>query len=310
VADRGQLQAAVEETIGHFGALHGVVFCVGTTNAFLSRSLAELTPEDVGVIFQSRIRGLYALEAVLGDRPLDFCVLASSLAGTHGRGVSAAHAAAMNFMDAFALRRAQRSPVPWMSVAWDGWVRSADEGPSVPFLGARPITPAEGAELFTELLALRGVAQVTASPRGPAVLPPPPPPPRPPERDAPPAEPPPPAPSTGKEPARPPLETTYAAPRDAVEESIVKLWESMLGITGVGIYDNFFELGGDWRTGVKVMTQVREQMGVPLPPVSLQEGPTVEMLARRLRAASEGLPDPSFDDPKDPAAKKPSGEED
>lgn len=310
VADREQLQAAVEETLGHFGALHGVVFCVGTMNAFLSRSLAELTPEDVEVIFQSRIKGLYALEAVLGERPLDFCVLGSSLAAVHGQGMSAAHAAAMSFMDAFALRRAQRAPTPWMSVDWDGWVQSTDEAPSVPALGARPITPAEGAELFAELLSLKGVVQVTASPRGPVARPELPPPPRPPEQEAPPAELPPPAPDPEAEPSRPELETTYAAPRDAVEESIVKLWESMLGITGVGIYDNFFELGGDWRTGVKVMTQVREQTGVPLPPVSLQEGPTVEMLARRLRAASEGLPDTSFEDAQGPGAKKPPGEED
>jgi hypothetical protein len=59
------------------------------------------------------------------------------------------------------------------------------------------------------------------------------------------------------------------------------------------------------------MTQVREKTGVPLPPVSLQEGPTVELLAQRLRAASEGLPDKSFDRPLAPSsAEKPSGEED
>jgi phthiocerol/phenolphthiocerol synthesis type-I polyketide synthase E len=311
VADRDQLRAAVEETLAHFGALHGVVFCVGTVNASLSRSLADLTPEDVRVLFQGRVRGLYALEEVLRGRPLDFCLLASSLAAVHGRGASAAYAAAMNFMDAFALRQTQRSPVPWVSVDWEGWARETDANRStVAPLGPRPITATEGAELFTDVLSLGAVAQVIVSPRSPSAPAAPPPPPRPPEGGSPPAEPIAPGPSTGPMSSRPALDTTYVAPRDAVEESIAKLWESMLGITGVGIYDNFFDLGGDWRTGVTVMSQVNERMGVSIPPVSLQEGPTVELLARRLRAASEGLPDTSFDRrPKAPAPAKRSDEE-
>ncbi|WP_198316149.1 SDR family NAD(P)-dependent oxidoreductase [Cystobacter fuscus] len=311
VGDRDQLRTAIEETLAHFGALHGVVFCVGSMNPSLSRPLADLTPDDVRVLFQSRVRGLYALEEVLRGRPLDFCLLASSLAAVHGRGASAAYAAAMNFMDAFALRQAQRSPVPWVSVDWDGWAHDADALPStVPPLGSRPITAAEGAELFTGVLSLDGVARVAVTPRGPSAPAMPQPPPRPPEHGTPRAEPAASDPSVARKASRPALETAYVAPRDAVEESIAKVWESMLGITGVGIYDNFFELGGDWRTGMTVMTQVREKTGIPLPPVCLQEGPTVELLAQRLRAASEGLPDTSFDRPVVPSsAVKPSGEE-
>ncbi|WNG18104.1 SDR family oxidoreductase [Cystobacter fuscus] len=312
VGDRDQLRTALDETLAHFGALHGVVFCVGAMNPSLSRSLADLTQEDVRVLFQSRVRGLYALEEVLRGRPLDFCLIASSLAAVYGRGASAAYAAAMNFVDAFALRQAQRSPVPWVSVDWDGWAGDADAFAStVGPLGSRPITAAEGAELFTGVLSLGGVARVAVTPRDPSASATPQPPPRPPEHGTPRAEPAASDPSTARKASRPALETAYVAPRDAVEESIAKVWESMLGITGVGIYDNFFELGGDWRTGMTVMTQVREKTGVPLPPVSLQEGPTVELLAQRLRAASEGLPDKSFDRPLVPSSTvKPSGEED
>ncbi|EPX57294.1 hypothetical protein D187_007048 [Cystobacter fuscus DSM 2262] len=313
VGDRDQLQSALEETLAHFGALHGVVFCVGSMNASLSRSLADLTPDDVRVLFQSRVRGLYALEEVLRGRPLDFCLLASSLAAVHGRGASAAYAAAMNFMDAFALRQAQRSPVPWVSVDWDGWASDDADAlhSTVAPLGSRPITAAEGAELFTGVLSLGDVARVAVTPRAPSAPATAQPPPSPPEQGTHRAEPAAFDPSAARKASRPDLDTAYVAPRDEVEESIAKVWESMLGITGVGIYDNFFELGGDWRTGMTVMTQVREKTGVPLPPVSLQEGPTVELLAQRLRAASEGLPDKSFDRPLVPSsAVKPSGEDD
>ncbi|HEX8539179.1 MAG TPA: phosphopantetheine-binding protein, partial [Cystobacter sp.] len=193
----------------------------------------------------------------------------------------------------------------------DGWASDADALPSaVAPLGSRPITASEGAELFADVLSLGGVARVVVTPRDPSTPATPQPPPHPPEDSAPRAESAASDPSAARRASRPDLETAYVAPRDAVEESIAKVWESMLGITGVGIYDNFFELGGDWRTGMTVMTQVREKTGVPLPPVSLQEGPTVELLAQRLRAASEGLPE-SFERPLLPSsAVKPSGEDD
>jgi aryl carrier-like protein len=85
---------------------------------------------------------------------------------------------------------------------------------------------------------------------------------------------------------RPALQNAYVAPRDELEESVAKLWESMLGITQVGVHDNFFELGGNSLVGIKLIARVREQFGVPVPAVTLYEGPTVEALAKLLKAAT------------------------
>ena len=295
VAHREQLQAVVEQTLAHFGALHGVVFCAGTVNTSLFRPLADVTPTDASVLFQSRVQGLYVLEEVLRERPLDFCMLASSLAASLGGTGRASYSAAMSFMDAFAVRQTQRSAVPWLSVGWDAWAfeegSPSTEKPHVNPFASLSITPAEGAEVFTHLLSLGAVAQVAisthdllarverlAEPR-PAKTE---------EVKAAPAEHVVPDAHSQQAAPRPALQTAFVAPRDELEESVAKLWQSMLGITEVGVHDNFFELGGNSLVGIKLIARVREQFGVPVPAVTLYEGPTVESLAKLLKASAGG----------------------
>ncbi|MCY1079353.1 type I polyketide synthase [Archangium lansingense] len=293
VADRAQLRAVVEQTLSRFGELHGVVFAAGTVDASLFRSVADATPADARFLFQSRALGLYALEEMLRGRTLDFCMLASSLAAVLGGVGRASYSAAMSFMDAFALRQTQESPVPWMSVGWDAW--AADSGPN-PF-GALSISASEGTEAFTHLLSMGAVAQVAVStsnllarfeqtarpePQKAAdahktqhVVP-----------DA----------QSQQAAPRPAMQNAYVAPRDDLEESVAKLWESMLGITQVGIHDNFFELGGNSLVGIKLIARVRDQFGIQIPAVTLYEGPTVEALAKLLKAASGGSEDGAEDE--------------
>ncbi|WP_415803480.1 phosphopantetheine-binding protein, partial [Bacillus albus] len=36
----------------------------------------------------------------------------------------------------------------------------------------------------------------------------------------------------------------YEAPRNAVEEKLVSIWQDILDIENIGIHHNFFEIGG------------------------------------------------------------------
>jgi NAD(P)-dependent dehydrogenase (short-subunit alcohol dehydrogenase family)/acyl carrier protein len=284
-SDPAQMRQLVATATSAFGDLHGVVVAAGAVDASLFRPIAEADPTAALAFLRQRTRGLYALEAALHDRPLDFVLIASSLASVLGGVGRAAYAAATSFMDAMAARCAHEG-APWLSVGWDAWSmdeQSALAGASASLFGELAIGADEGGRAVERALGLVGEGHVLVSTadlaaRAEAALR---------------AEP---ASAPGQHVAadaqaerapRPDLHNPYVAPRDEMESVLSGLWESMLGLDRVGVHDNFFELGGNSLIGVKLIALVREKFGTTLPAASLYEGPTVESLARLLRAESE-----------------------
>jgi thioesterase domain-containing protein len=64
-----------------------------------------------------------------------------------------------------------------------------------------------------------------------------------------------------------------------VETQLVKIWESVLGTSPIGIRQTFFELGGHSLLAVRLMHRIEREMGKRLPITALLAGPTVERLA-------------------------------
>jgi amino acid adenylation domain-containing protein len=83
--------------------------------------------------------------------------------------------------------------------------------------------------------------------------------------------------------ARPDVATAYAPPTDDIEGQVASIWERVLGIERVGIHDNFFELGGTSLTGIQLVAELKKQLGVDVPTVSIFQAPTVSALVRYLR---------------------------
>jgi amino acid adenylation domain-containing protein len=83
---------------------------------------------------------------------------------------------------------------------------------------------------------------------------------------------------------RPLLDRPFKAARDAVEVHLKSVWESLLGVSPVGIQDDFFDLGGDSLLASEMLIQVEAFFGIALTLDTLWlEGTTIEDLAAQLR---------------------------
>ncbi|MGH9348421.1 MAG: phosphopantetheine-binding protein [Vicinamibacterales bacterium] len=71
-----------------------------------------------------------------------------------------------------------------------------------------------------------------------------------------------------------------ASPREltAAEESLLAIWEQVLGISGIGIHDDFFEIGGDSISAMRVAAKA-QRAGVPITVRDLVTKPTIAALA-------------------------------
>jgi amino acid adenylation domain-containing protein len=81
-------------------------------------------------------------------------------------------------------------------------------------------------------------------------------------------------------------------PASQLEELIAGIWEEVLGrpangSRAVGVHDNFFALGGHSLMVTRVLSRVREALGVALPVHALFEHPTVATLAQRVAAVRQ-----------------------
>jgi non-ribosomal peptide synthase protein (TIGR01720 family) len=77
---------------------------------------------------------------------------------------------------------------------------------------------------------------------------------------------------------RPEQGTLVAAPTLPTEETLVSIWQDVLGIHEIGVDDDFFELGGDSLLSIQVMVRAR-QAGMGFTIEQLVEHPTIRQLA-------------------------------
>jgi phthiocerol/phenolphthiocerol synthesis type-I polyketide synthase E len=292
------MRTAVSRTIKRFGALHGVLHAAGVLHgASILVPLREVGREGSEEQFRPKIHGTRVLEKVLRGRPLDFCLLFSSNAAVLGGLGFTAYAAGNLFLDSFAAEHNRRSPIPWISVNWDGWPygdASRASGSPKTSLDLYAMTRAEAIEAFeravqwgrgqvvvstgdlTARLA-RWIAREDLAAQARSDL-------------------------SGKKPElhpRPHLATDYVAPRDALEQSLAAIWQELLGIAQIGVNDNFFELDGHSLLATQIISRVREVCQVELPIKAIFEAPTIGGLAEAVRRNIAPSPPPLINNPPD-----------
>ena len=283
VADEAAMRTTVRAAEQRFGALHGVIHCAGLIeNGAIFLPLRQMGVAEAERQFRPKVHGLYALERVLGERPLDVRYLVSSNAAILGGLGHVAYSAANLFLDSYAGARAAGA-APWVSVNWDLFhPEQASGGPAAPrtSVDVYAIGPSEASAAFARTL--------EAAPFGQTVM------------------------STGdierrlatwirrdsvrgareadaavdvvaaQSDARVALPASHVAPTTDAERALAAMWQSLLGVTPVGIRDNYFELGGHSLIAVQLFARIEQRFGQKLPLATLFHAPTIEQLAALL----------------------------
>ncbi len=73
------------------------------------------------------------------------------------------------------------------------------------------------------------------------------------------------------------------APKDALESQLVRIWETILGKSPIGVRQSFFDLGGHSLLAVRLMHRLEQVFGKRMPITVLFQAPTIEHMAELLR---------------------------
>ncbi len=74
----------------------------------------------------------------------------------------------------------------------------------------------------------------------------------------------------------------FEPPRGAAERALAAIWAEVLGVERIGRHDTFWDLGGHSLLATRVVSRLRDALGVELPLRALFEAPTLAGLARRI----------------------------
>ena len=282
VTDLQQMRAAIAAAHARFGRLDGVIHGAGNVTADGFFAIDEADPERCERQFRAKVRGLVTLNAALQHEPLDLVALMSSISSVLAGLGYVAYGAGNAFMDAFAQRRDGDGDVHWISIDWDTWEFTSEESAQAD-AAQLSMSPDEGVEAFRRIVSSVDAPQVVVS--------------------------------TGFLPdrirqwadvrslreglemrarhakrfhSRPDVGTVYVAPRTPLEESIIEVWEEILGIQPVGVADDFFaDLGGDSLLSAQLVSRLRSRFEMEIPLRRFFDKPTVVELAEVISSPSE-----------------------
>lgn len=74
------------------------------------------------------------------------------------------------------------------------------------------------------------------------------------------------------------------APRSRMELDLLRIWQRILQTDDIGVTDDFFEIGGNSLLGVRLISSIRQELGIDLPIASLMDASTVAVQAATLVA--------------------------
>jgi len=270
VADRGQLAGALAEVEARMPPLRGVVHAAGVLE---DATLTRLDRARLRAAMAPKIVGSWNLHELTLDRPLDFFVLFSSLAGSVGVPGQGNYAAANAFLDALAWHRRSRG-LPALSVAWAAWseiglAARPDRGGRLAGKGFASLRPAQGLAALERLLG-GNETHVAVAPFDPERW-----------REAHTAPGAPAAAASSRESLREaPAERREALATASLRRMVARVLR--LPLEGVEPDRPLTRMGLDSLMALELRNRAEAELGVTLPVVSLLRGPSVAELARKI----------------------------
>ena len=85
-----------------------------------------------------------------------------------------------------------------------------------------------------------------------------------------------------------PVTTEYVAPTSELQNSVVNVWQEILGLKQIGMHDNFFEIGGSSLKGVQLIAQLKRHLSIELGIVDLFAAPTVSTMTELIEQQRSG----------------------
>ncbi len=79
----------------------------------------------------------------------------------------------------------------------------------------------------------------------------------------------------------------YEAPNNETEEVLIKIWEEVLKISGIGINDNFFELGGHSLKAAVIASKIFKRLGVQVSISKILSLPKIKALSKYINNSNK-----------------------
>lgn len=289
VTDLDAMRAAIECCERAFGAPTAVIHAAGTVK---QGPILAKSDEDINSFIAPKRDGGRVLDQLFEGQELDGMFFFSSSSAVLGNSGMLDYAAANAFLDGLAHKRT-REGYPTISVGWDGW---KDIGMSAASQHGRDqrlldiaLDPDEAISAFSQITGCIGLAHILVAGGDLAGM-----------RDRiektlgadlfDTAE----TSISGQSTTihkRPDLAVDYIAPSTMQEIATLKIWEDILGVSGIGVADNFFDLGGDSLIGSRLIARMKSELKADLTPVQLYEASTIQAMAATLpKPATPGTP--------------------
>jgi FkbH-like protein len=84
------------------------------------------------------------------------------------------------------------------------------------------------------------------------------------------------------------LESTAAPATSEVEHKMLRLWEDVLAMHGLGVDDDYFAIGGTSLVAAQLFAEIVRQFGVKLPLTAILTSPTIRELSLQIGEANTG----------------------